>query len=63
VVAAPRPVDGAGKVVHSKKPDVFRAHIEQLFGPSVRKVELFARGTPAPGWDSWGNEIDLPEVA
>jgi N6-adenosine-specific RNA methylase IME4 len=51
VVLAPRPGNK-----HSAKPEVFRTHIETLFGQDLRKIELFAR-TEAPGWDSWGNEL------
>ena len=48
VVMAPR-----GR--HSEKPEEVRKRIERLVaGPYI---ELFARES-APGWDSWGNEID-----
>jgi len=40
---------------HSAKPGEFRAMIEQLY-PTAPKIELFARGTPGPGWDALGNE-------
>ena len=43
--------------VHSKKPDVVRDQIVELFG-DVRRIELFAR-TSAPGWDAWGNEVPV----
>lgn len=43
---------------HSAKPHIFRQQIEARF-PQARRVELFARST-APGWDSWGNEINSP---
>ena len=39
---------------HSKKPDVTRDRIVQLFG-DVPRIELFARQR-ANGWDAWGNE-------
>ena len=29
--------------------------IEQLY-PTAPKIELFARGTPAPGGDAWGED-------
>lgn len=48
VVLAPR---GA----HSAKPPVFRDRIVELCGDRPR-LEMFARGTPTPGWDVWGNE-------
>jgi N6-adenosine-specific RNA methylase IME4 len=41
---------------HSKKPDEARDKILRLMGDMPR-VELFARQT-APGWDSWGNEVE-----
>ena len=41
---------------HSKKPDIARDRIVQLFG-NVPRIELFARER-AEGWDSWGNEVD-----
>jgi N6-adenosine-specific RNA methylase IME4 len=40
---------------HSRKPEVFRAMIEQLCGKRSR-IELFARES-APGWASWGAPI------
>jgi N6-adenosine-specific RNA methylase IME4 len=40
---------------HSAKPAEYRAMIEQLY-PTAPKIELFARGTPAPGWDAWGED-------
>lgn len=40
---------------HSQKPEEARNRIAQLLGEQKR-LELFAR-TTAPGWDSWGNEV------
>ena len=40
---------------HSKKPDVVRERIVELFGDRLR-IELFAR-TQVQGWDCWGNEV------
>ena len=40
---------------HSKKPDIVREKIIELFG-DVPRVELFARQKNA-GWDVWGNEV------
>jgi len=40
---------------HSKKPDIVREKIVELFG-DLPRIELFAR-QPAPGWDVWGNEV------
>jgi N6-adenosine-specific RNA methylase IME4 len=39
---------------HSKKPELFRAIIDDLY-PHGGRVELFARST-APGWETWGNQ-------
>lgn len=41
---------------HSVKPDEVRRRIELMF-PRQAKIELFARA-PAPGWDTWGDEIE-----
>jgi len=40
---------------HSKKPDIVRKKIIELFG-DLPKIELFAR-QKVDGWDAWGNEI------
>lgn len=40
---------------HSEKPDEVYPLLEGMFA-GVRKVELFHRGEPRPGWDTWGNE-------
>ena len=40
---------------HSKKPDIIRDKITELFG-DLPRIELFAR-QEAEGWDSWGNEV------
>lgn len=41
---------------HSRKPDEQYDRIDRLFGPAVRRLELFAR-TPWPGWATWGAEV------
>ena len=41
---------------HSRKPEEIRHRIEAMF-PEQRKIELFARGKPAPGWVAWGEEV------
>jgi N6-adenosine-specific RNA methylase IME4 len=46
---------------HSEKPAIFAEHIERLF-PNVPKLEMFARG-PRPGWDVWGNEVEIERAA
>ena len=43
------------RTTHSKKPEEFRAIIDDLY-PRGRRIELFAR-QEVNGWDSWGNEI------
>ncbi len=40
---------------HSKKPEMVRGKIVELFG-DLPRIELFAR-EKSPGWDAWGNEI------
>lgn len=40
---------------HSVKPYEVMDRIEKLFGPGLRKIELFAR-SEAEGWDRWGDE-------
>jgi N6-adenosine-specific RNA methylase IME4 len=45
---------------HSRKPDEIYQHIEQLWnGPYV---ELFARHR-REGWQSWGDQLTVSEVA
>lgn len=52
--AAPMPVDAAGRVVHSAKPDAF---FEQIVEPMAGcGLELFARRRRA-GWASIGNQL------
>lgn len=55
VIAAPHPVDGNGKKIHSRKPAIFREVLEQWLGP-VDRVEMFATES-APGWESWGHAL------
>ena len=40
---------------HSRKPDIVRNKIVELFGDLLR-IELFAR-EKIKGWDAWGNEV------
>ena len=49
----------APRADHSEKPFLFREIIEEMF-PNVPRLELFARGEAAPGWDRWGNEAGAP---
>lgn len=42
---------------HSAKPEEVRKRIETLFG-EVPRIELFARGRPAPSWSAIGNELE-----
>ena len=42
---------------HSEKP----ARVYELIAkahPQASKLELFARGTPRPGWTTWGNQVE-----
>ena len=55
VVLAPR-----GK--HSQKPAAVYALIDELFGPNIRKLELFAR-TQEPGWTALGQAVDGKDIA
>ncbi len=41
---------------HSKKPDIVRDKILQLFG-NLPRIEIFAR-QKTEGWDVWGNEVE-----
>ena len=45
----------ATKTGHSRKPAEQYDRLDRLFGPSVSRVELFAR-TSREGWTAWGNE-------
>ena len=44
------------KQEHSKKPEIVRKKITELFG-DIPRIELFAR-EKTDGWDVWGNEVD-----
>lgn len=46
---------------HSKKPDEVRHRIEELMGPNVSKIELFAR-EESDGWTCLGNEINGKDI-
>ena len=46
---------------HSRKPDEVRGLLETLTGEGNR-IELFAR-SGHPGWDAWGNQAPVKEVA
>ena len=47
---------------HSEKPAAVYERIETMY-PHASKLELFARGSPRPGWAAWGNEAGSGEVA
>jgi N6-adenosine-specific RNA methylase IME4/ParB-like chromosome segregation protein Spo0J len=47
---------------HSEKPLSVYELIETMY-PHASKLELFARGTPRPGWAGWGNEATSAEAA
>ncbi len=42
---------------HSEKPELSYQRIEAMY-PTKTKLELFARGTPRPGWTGWGNQTE-----
>lgn len=44
------------RMEHSRKPEIHH-QIFKMY-PNARKIELFAR-RPVPGWDSWGNEMEV----
>jgi N6-adenosine-specific RNA methylase IME4 len=44
---------------HSEKPVIVREMIARTF-PNTPKLEMFARGERAKGWDFWGNEVSQP---
>ena len=60
---APYPKDLPSSVIHAKrgrhseKPPCVYERIERMY-PHASKLELFARGTPRPGWAAWGNEVE-----
>ena len=43
--------------VHSRKPQLIRDKIVEMFGNELPKIELFAR-VKTDGWDIWGNELE-----
>lgn len=47
----------ARRTRHSEKPEASYTLIESMY-PARSKLELFARGTPRPGWTIWGNEAE-----
>jgi N6-adenosine-specific RNA methylase IME4 len=52
---APHPRDDDNKIIHSKKPAIFRELIVEMFGDQPR-VEVFARER-VPGWHAIGDQI------
>ena len=53
----PDSVIEAGRGHHSQKPEHAYQLIEAAY-PHLGKLELFARGTPRPGWQTWGNQAE-----
>ena len=41
---------------HSEKPETFRSMIDAMY-TNGKRIELFARQTPPPPWDAYGNEL------
>ncbi len=62
-IAPPDPEDRCDSVIeaargrHSEKPEEAYERIERMY-PHLPKLELFARGTPRPGWQIWGNQAE-----
>lgn len=48
-------VQSIERTTHSTKPDAFRRIIDTLY-PHGKRIELFARGAGADGWDTYGYE-------
>jgi len=45
------------RTIHSRKPDVVRARIDEMFpDPDHARVEMFAR-EKVDGWDAWGDGV------
>ena len=42
---------------HSAKPLSVYELLERMY-PQARRLELYARGRPRPGWTAWGNQVD-----
>lgn len=63
----PDPEDRCDSVIeaprgrHSEKPEELYRRIERMY-PDLPKLELFARGTPRPGWAAWGNQVTTTEA-
>jgi N6-adenosine-specific RNA methylase IME4/ParB-like chromosome segregation protein Spo0J len=56
---APGSVIEAGRGRHSQKPALVYELIERAY-PHLSKLELFARGKPRRGWQTWGNQAEQP---
>jgi N6-adenosine-specific RNA methylase IME4 len=63
----PEPTRRAASVVrarrrgHSTKPLAAYELIERMY-PHARRLELYARGRPRPGWTTWGNQLEQEET-
>ena len=45
------------RIIHSRKPQIIRDKIVEMFGDELPKLEMFAR-VKTDGWDVWGNEVE-----
>jgi site-specific DNA-methyltransferase (adenine-specific) len=45
------------RTIHSRKPQIIRDRIVEMFGNELKKIELFAR-IKTDGWDVFGNEVE-----
>lgn len=46
----------AARTRHSEKPRDAMLRVNTRFSPCRKRVELFCRGEPEPGWVGWGDE-------
>jgi len=47
--------------IHSRKPQLIRDKIIEMFGGDLPRIELFAR-QKVEGWDCWGDEVGLSVI-
>lgn len=60
VSAAVRSVLVAPVGPHSQKPKIIAQRAVELVGEGIPRIELFARGDAADGWDRWGDTPVYP---
>lgn len=49
-----------GKIIHSRKPDIFKQRIDLMYPFDVygQGIGLFEREPQGPGWDVFGNQVE-----